>query len=86
MYAATALQIGAFFDLAAWTESGGENTFTHSPAQYFSRLRARTARRRASTRSARPRARKPHPRHARTIFRHLHPRPRNRRRGNRRRN
>ena len=36
MYAATALQIGAFFDLAAWTESGGENTFTHSPAQYFS--------------------------------------------------
>ena len=35
MYAAAALQIGAFFDLSAWTESGGENTFTHSPAQYF---------------------------------------------------
>lgn len=36
MYAAAAFQIAAFFDLAAWTESGGENTFTHSPTQYFS--------------------------------------------------
>ena len=36
MYAATAVQIAVFFDLAAWTESGGENTFTHSPSQYFS--------------------------------------------------
>ena len=36
MYAAVAAQIGLFFDLAAWTESGGENTFAHAPAQYFS--------------------------------------------------
>lgn len=35
MYVAAALQIAVFFDLAAWTESGGENTFVHTPAQYF---------------------------------------------------
>ncbi|MGI9306245.1 MAG: branched-chain amino acid ABC transporter permease, partial [Gammaproteobacteria bacterium] len=35
MYAAAAMQIGMFFDLGAWTEAGGENTYAHSPGQYF---------------------------------------------------
>ena len=36
MYVATAVQIGIAFDLGEWTKAGGENTFTHSTAQYFS--------------------------------------------------
>ena len=35
MYAATSAQIGLFFELGEWTEAGGENTFTHTPPQYF---------------------------------------------------
>ena len=35
MYASTSAQIALFFDLGEWTEAGGENTFTHSPMQYF---------------------------------------------------
>lgn len=35
MYASTAVQIALFFNLGEWTEAGGEQTFTHTPAQYF---------------------------------------------------
>ena len=28
-------QVGMFFPLAEWTESGGEKTFVHSPTQFF---------------------------------------------------
>lgn len=38
MYAATSAQIAMFFDLGAWTEAGGENTFSHEPGQYFAGL------------------------------------------------
>ena len=29
------VQVGMFFPLAEWTESGGEKTFVHTPAQFF---------------------------------------------------
>ena len=35
MYIAVAVQIALFFNLGEWTEAGGENTFAHTPQQYF---------------------------------------------------
>ena len=38
MYLCASIQIGMFFPLAEWTESGGEKTFVHSTDQYFQGL------------------------------------------------
>ena len=38
MYLCASIQIGMFFPLAEWTESGGEKTFLHTPIQYFQGL------------------------------------------------
>ena len=38
MYVCTSIQIGMYFPLAEWTESGGEKTFVHEPDQYFKGL------------------------------------------------
>ena len=38
MYLCASIQIGIFFPLAEWTESGGEKTFLHTPTQYFQGL------------------------------------------------
>ncbi len=35
MYLCASVQLGMFFPLAEWTESGGEKTFVHTPAQFF---------------------------------------------------
>ena len=35
MYLCASVQVGMFFPLAEWTESGGEKTFVHSPTQFF---------------------------------------------------
>ena len=35
MYSCAIVQIAPFFDLAAWTEAGGERTFLHTAPQYF---------------------------------------------------
>ena len=35
MYLTASVQVGMFFPLAEWTESGGEKTFVHTTAQYF---------------------------------------------------
>ena len=35
MYICASVQVGMFFPLAEWTESGGEKTFVHTPAQFF---------------------------------------------------
>ena len=35
MYLCASVQVGMFFPLAEWTESGGEKTFVHTPAQFF---------------------------------------------------
>merc|ERR1711965_1006801 len=35
MYICASVQVGMFFRLAEWTESGGEKTFVHSPTQFF---------------------------------------------------
>lgn len=35
MYICASVQVGMFFPLAEWTESGGEKTFIHSPTQFF---------------------------------------------------
>ena len=35
MYLTSSVQVGMFFPLAEWTESGGEKTFVHTTAQYF---------------------------------------------------
>ena len=35
MYLCASVQVGMFFPLAEWTESGGEKTFVHTTAQYF---------------------------------------------------
>ena len=34
-YLCASVQVGMFFPLAEWTESGGEKTFVHTPAQFF---------------------------------------------------
>ena len=36
MYLTASVQVGMFFPLAEWTESGGEKTFVHTTAQYLS--------------------------------------------------
>ena len=38
MYLCASMQIGLYFPLAEWTESGGEKTFVHEPDQYFKGL------------------------------------------------
>ena len=38
MYLCVSMQIGTYFPLAEWTESGGEKTFVHEPDQYFKGL------------------------------------------------
>ena len=35
MYLCASVQVGMFFPLAEWTESGGEKTFVHTPVQFF---------------------------------------------------
>ena len=35
MYLTASVQVGMFFPLAEWTESGGEKTFVHTTSQYF---------------------------------------------------
>ena len=35
MYLCASVQVGMFFPLAEWTESGGEKTFVHTPTQFF---------------------------------------------------
>ena len=35
MYLCASVQVGMFFPLAEWTESGGEKTFEHTTAQFF---------------------------------------------------
>ena len=35
MYLCSSVQVGMFFPLAEWTESGGEKTFVHTPIQFF---------------------------------------------------
>ena len=35
MYICSSVQIGMFFDLASWTDAGGEKTFVHTPEQFF---------------------------------------------------
>ena len=35
MYICASVQVGMFFPLAEWTESGGEKTFVHTPEQFF---------------------------------------------------
>ena len=37
MYLCASVQVGMFFPLAEWTESGGEKTFVHTPESIFSR-------------------------------------------------
>ena len=34
MYLCASVQVGMFFPLAEWTESGGEKTFVHTPSQF----------------------------------------------------
>ena len=34
MYLCASVQVGMFFPLAEWTESGGEKTFVHTPVSY----------------------------------------------------
>jgi ABC-type branched-chain amino acid transport system, permease component len=41
MYLTASVQVGMFFPLAEWTESGGEKTFVHTTAQYFQGNRCR---------------------------------------------
>ena len=36
MYLCASIQIGMFFPLAEWTESGGEKTFLHTPTNNIS--------------------------------------------------
>ena len=38
MYLCVSMQIGTYFPLGEWTESGGEKTFVHEPDQYFKGL------------------------------------------------
>ena len=40
MYLCASVQVGMFFPLAEWTESGGEKTFVHTPAQFFQGMAA----------------------------------------------
>ena len=35
MYVCSSVQIGMFFDLASWTDAGGEKTFVHTTSQWF---------------------------------------------------
>ena len=35
MYLCASVQVGMFFPLAEWTESGGEKTFVHTTSQFF---------------------------------------------------
>jgi len=35
MYLCASIQVGMFFPLAEWTESGGEKTFEHTTIQFF---------------------------------------------------
>ena len=35
MYLCASVQVGMFFPLAEWTESGGEKTFEHTTSQFF---------------------------------------------------
>ena len=35
MYLCASVQVGMFFPLAEWTESGGEKTFVHTPINFF---------------------------------------------------
>ena len=35
MYLCASVQVGMFFPLAEWTESGGEKTFVHTTTQFF---------------------------------------------------
>jgi branched-chain amino acid transport system permease protein len=40
MYLCASVQVGMFFPLAEWTESGGEKTFVHTPVQFFQGMAA----------------------------------------------
>ena len=40
MYLCASVQVGMFFPLAEWTESGGEKTFVHTPLQFFQGMAA----------------------------------------------
>ena len=40
MYLCASVQVGMFFPLAEWTESGGEKTFVHTPSQFFQGMAA----------------------------------------------
>ena len=40
MYLTASVQVGMFFPLAEWTESGGEKTFIHTPTQFFQGMAA----------------------------------------------
>ena len=40
MYLCASVQVGMFFPLAEWTESGGEKTFIHTPTQFFQGMAA----------------------------------------------
>lgn len=40
MYLGAGVQIGLHFEVAEWTEFSGENTFVHTPRQYFSGMAA----------------------------------------------
>ena len=40
MYLCASVQVGMFFPLAEWTESGGEKTFVHTSAQFFQGMAA----------------------------------------------
>ena len=40
MYLCASVQVGMFFPLAEWTESGGEKTFVHTPTQFFQGMAA----------------------------------------------
>ena len=40
MYLTASVQVGMFFPLAEWTESGGEKTFVHTPSQFFQGMAA----------------------------------------------
>ena len=35
MYLCASVQVGMFFPLDEWTESGGEKSFFHTPVQFF---------------------------------------------------
>ena len=39
MYLCASVQVGMFFPLAEWTESGGEKTFVHTPIQFFQKYK-----------------------------------------------